>query len=209
MNEVFVFLTLILVSFCAGSLPTAYLIVKVLLKQDIRTLGSKNSGATNVLRTAGFMPALLVLCIDFLKGFLLVFIVLHGTDISFFPAQHLALLVGGIAVLGHVFSPWLKFKGGKGVATGAGVFTALYPPLFPICLGIFAITLFFTRTMSIASIVTALSIPLVSFALHVWFHTKIDPAYLAVSILIPVVVIFAHRKNILRLLAGTEPKISW
>lgn len=209
MNDVLIFLALSILSFGIGSFPTAYLMVQFVLKKDIRTLGSKNSGATNVLRTAGLMPALLVLCVDFLKGFLPVFIVLHGTGVSFFPPHHLALLVGGLAVLGHVFSPWLKFKGGKGVATGAGVFTALYPPLFPFCMGIFVITLFLTRTMSIASMVTAVSIPLVSFTLHIWFDTRIDPAYLGVSILIPVVVIFAHRKNILRLFAGNEPKISW
>lgn len=208
MNDVLFFLVLIIVSFGVGSFPTAYLMVKLLLKKDIRTLGSKNSGATNVLRTAGLMPALLVLCIDFLKGFLLVFIVHHGAGVAFFPAKYLALLVGGLAVLGHIFSPWLKFNGGKGVATGAGIFTALYPPLFPFCMAIFVIVLFFTRRMSIASMVTAVSIPLVSYALHIWFHTGIDLAYLVVSILIPVGVILAHRKNILRLFAGTEPKIS-
>ena len=140
-----------LLAFIFGSMPTAYWTARRLKGIDIRQHGSGNAGATNVTRVLGRGPGYFVFAIDFLKGFFPVFIYSHPNSLHS-PNQEKMLLVGACAVLGHVFSPWLGFKGGKGVATGAGMLAAAVPVNFLIALISWVLLFLVTRTVSVSSL---------------------------------------------------------
>ena len=187
----------ILGSLLAGSLPTGYLVVKVLKGIDIRSFGSGNSGATNVLRAAGKGPALFTLTVDVLKGFLPVWIC-----IRFFPCSPVfASLAGFAAICGHNWSPFLNCRGGKGVATSIGMFAALLPIPSLAAVACFLLSLAATRMVSLSSIVGALGLTTAAFVLEPFLFFQ--GAASAASLL----VIFLHRKNIVRIFKGEEPKI--
>lgn len=200
-------LVAIALSYFSGSIPTALIAVRLALGKDIRTLGSGNVGATNAFRALGLKAAIPVFLVDFMKGAAPVYIALN-VDIGFAPGGiGLAIFCGSAAILGHVFPLWIGFNGGKGVATGAGVMTALYPPLFPACLAVFAITLFATRTMSVASLTTALSLPLWCVAIPKLFGERADTALISFAAAVSITVALAHRKNIRALATGREKKL--
>ncbi len=191
-------------SFFFGSIPSAYLASRLAGKGDIRTLGSGNSGATNVYRCLGARWAVPVLLVDFLKGFVPVMIALLFFNNDGIAPRSVGALAGSCAVLGHIFTPWLAFRGGKGVATGAGAFTALMPLVFPPCLVVFLIALRVSRRMSVASLGAAVTLPVAFFALAA---ARDEPTEAIVAIMVavvPVAVILAHAKNIARLRSGTE-----
>lgn len=188
------------ISFLIGALPFG-LWVGLLKGVDIRTLGSKNIGATNVLRVLGPAAGLTVFVLDTLKGaagiLLAVFVLLPGLA---FPWQ---VLIGFCAVLGHTFSPFLRFKGGKGVATTLGILLALSWPVGLTTLAVWIIVVALTRYVSLASIVAGISLPISS-----WFFLP-HPARIwmaAMTLTLAILVIIKHRENIKRLLAGTEAK---
>ncbi len=192
-------------SFLSGSIPSAYLAGRLAGKGDIRTRGSGNPGATNAYRILGARWAVPVVIVDFFKGFAPVALTVGGD--AWLSSPRLAVLAGGAAVLGHVFSPWLSFRGGKGVATGAGAFTALMPLLFPICLAVFVAALVVSRRASVASLYAALTLPIVFFALTLAAGERVDPVVATVVVSVPVVVCIAHAKNIARLRDGTESRL--
>jgi glycerol-3-phosphate acyltransferase PlsY len=197
----------IVLSWLLGSIPSAYIVTRLSLGTDIRTLGSGNSGATNVYRILGFKYAAAVFLFDFLKGFLpVLFILRSGLPFSLRPAD-LAVVSGSAAFIGHVFPVFIGWKGGKGVATGAGVLTALYPPLFPACLAVFAAVLLLSRTMSLASIVTALSVPVWYVTLSALTHKAPEFSMTLFTVLIAAAVIFTHVKNIIKIAKGNENKL--
>jgi glycerol-3-phosphate acyltransferase PlsY len=200
-------LSLVAGSFLAGSIPSAYIAGRIAGKGDIRKLGSGNAGATNAFRVLGWKAALPVLCFDFCKGLIPVILAYRMTLNADFPPAALACLAGTAALLGHLFPAFIGFRGGKGVATGAGMLTALVPPLFPACLAVFIPVLAATRRVSPASIAAALAVP-------VWYaifaRMGITEAQWPVTVLVclvPVLVILRHRKNIARLLGGTEARL--
>jgi len=188
------------ISVLIGALPFG-LWVGLLKGVDIRTLGSKNIGATNVLRVLGPAAGLIVFALDTVKGaagiLLAVVLLLPGLD---FPWR---VLIGFCAVLGHTFSPFLRFKGGKGVATTLGVLLALSWPVGLIALGVWMLVVLLSRYVSLASIAAGLSLPIAS-----WF---VMPApdrgwMVGLTVVITALVIIKHRDNLARLLAGTEAK---
>lgn len=189
-------------AYLLGSIPCGYLLVRIFRHQDIRATGSGNIGATNVARSGAKGLGLLTLVLDVLKGFFAVVIAQHIAESYGFPhAYDIAVAAGLAAVLGHCFPVWLGFRGGKGVATALGVFFALVPltTVFYV-LGVFLVIVFFTRYVSLASIVAAALFPI--FALpHAPART---PIVIAGYILIPLIVIAKHSQNIRRLLSGTE-----
>jgi len=197
----------ILGSWLIGSIPTAYLVTKAALGKDIRALGSGNAGATNVFRALGARYAVPVFIADFLKGFMPVFLILRADFQFALPAIPLALLAGAACVAGHLFPVFIGWRGGKGVATGAGVVTALYPPLFPACLALFTLLLLVTRKMSLASISTACSVPVLYAAVASLSGGGIDVALLAFLTLLAVIVVARHRRNIVRLANGAEERL--
>jgi len=182
-----------------GSIPTAYLVAKSVKGIDIREHGSGNPGATNVFRVVGKTAGMFTFIMDFLKGFLPVQIVLW-----LFPGNlPLASLSGFSAIAGHNWPVFLKFQGGKGVATSAGVFFALVPIPALIAIGIFAGVFAATQYVSVGSISGSLSLPITT-----WFFTY-SRLLTLLSLSCAVLIIFLHRKNIQRLLKGEEHKISW
>lgn len=187
----------ILGSLLAGSLPTGYLVVKAFKGIDIRSFGSGNSGATNVLRAAGKGLALFTLAVDILKGFFPAWICIH-----FFPFSPVfASLAGFAAVCGHNWSPFLNCRGGKGVATSIGMFGALLPWPSLIAVACFIVSLAATRMVSLSSIIGALGLT----AGAIFLERSLFFSVFAASA--SLMVIFLHRKNIARILKGEEPKI--
>lgn len=196
-------------SYLAGSLPTAYLAVRAVKGKDIRELGSGNVGATNAMRVLGPGLALGVAFVDFAKGFVPVFLAqrwhfpLTGTMPDTLPG----LLTGTAALAGHLFPVYIGFKGGKGVATGAGVLTALFPPLFPAGIAVFGLALVLFRRASAASIAAAVSVPFSYIGISVALGVSLDRALLTYTCLVPVLVIASHRRNIKALFEGRESRL--
>src|SRR3954470_2939029 len=155
------YIIIALVSYLLGSIPFGYILVKLFLKQDIRTTGSGNIGATNVARSGAKMLAATTLLLDVAKGTAAVWITekLVTTD-SKRDVLALAAFAGLFVVLGHCFTVWLRFRGGKGVATALGVFLVLTPKGAAVALAVFLLVVFITRYISLGSIIAAISIPI-------------------------------------------------
>lgn len=184
----------IVASYLLGATPTSYLAGRLARGIDLREHGSKNLGATNVYRLLGWAYAIPVAIIDVAKG--AVPVALFGRWAG--GPDWLPVTLGGAAVLGHMFSPYVRFKGGKGVATAAGVFLALAPLAFAIALPVWGLCLWLTGYVSLSSIVAALTFPL-----WVRLTTNAAPTFWA-SVVLALLIVLAHRVNIQRLLAGTE-----
>ncbi|MGD0800030.1 MAG: glycerol-3-phosphate 1-O-acyltransferase PlsY [Terracidiphilus sp.] len=210
---VFATLLITVASYLLGSIPTGYLLVRLFRHQDIRQAGSGNIGATNVLRSGGKGLGAATFLLDMLKGCSAVWLgALLGRLLlpqcpldKLYEAEALAALV---AVLGHVFPVWLGFRGGKGVATGFGVFLAATPLAALAAISVFFVVLAISRYVSLASILGAASFP--PFA---WLLNRIQgggdrPAFfIAVEIAVALIIILKHHQNIRRLIAGTESRL--
>lgn len=184
-----------LVGYLMGSIPTAYLVVKTLIGKDIRKIGSGNVGATNVARIVGGKWGFACFTIDFLKGFApaLVF--------KYFLAEEWALCAGLFAVVGHMYTFWLKGSGGKGVATGAGFFFVLAPvSTFYSFIVFFVVGPLATRTISAGAIAAAIMLPLMAFSLQSYLVS-------GVALAVCIFVIFKHSSNLERLYEGTESRL--
>jgi acyl phosphate:glycerol-3-phosphate acyltransferase len=191
----------IVLGYLLGSIPFGYLLVRMTGDGDIRFQGSGNIGATNVARTSGWSVGIATLLLDTGKAFLAVWLTEHfsGGNIRFM------MFAGLAAIVGHVFPVWLKFEGGKGVATALGVFLAICWPALAVAVLLFLLVVFFWRYVSLASISAAAALPLLVYLLYAPGHAP--PTAVSVSTLLAaVIVIFKHRDNIERLLAGTEPR---
>ena len=186
----------VIVAYLIGSIPFGYLIVRGKIGADIRQTGSGGTGATNVSRRAGKVAGVVTLVLDAAKGSAAVLIAERVTHSDW------AIAAAAIAVLvGHIFPVWLGFRGGKGVATGAGVFLVLAPVAL-LCAGVlFLAIVFFTRYVSLGSMVAAAAIPL-----FVWLLNDSRPLLFA-AVLGALLIVFAHRGNIGRLAHGTEAQI--
>ena len=192
----------VIASYLIGSIPFGLLVSKGLFKQDLRKLGSGNIGATNVMRNFGVKPFVAVMVMDMAKGIAAVKI---GSGIGLNP--QVALLSGLAAIIGHNWSLYLKFKGGKGVATSGGVIIAAYPVAVSLAVvGVFVIMVLATRIMSVASISAALAFPI---SAAIVFSGKLDNywPHLAVAMVALLFALYKHRENIARLVRGEEPKI--
>ena len=203
-------LLVVIIAYLIGSIPFGYLIVRAKQGGDVRETGSGGTGATNVSRRAGKTAGVLTLILDALKGFIAIFVaakLLNGLEPSVVNWMISAAAVA--ALLGHVFPVWLGFRGGKGVATGVGVFIAL-APIAVLCAGvIFAIVVSIRKVVSLASIAGAVTIPA-----YIWFQSKyaspgvnLTPL-LTAAVVAAFLIVFAHRGNIARMWKGTEPRIS-
>lgn len=195
------YILLSLLAYFSGSIPSGVWIGKTFKGIDIRTVGSKNSGATNAYRNLGAVYGIMTLVIDALKGYLPLLIA-SKMEIS---SQYI-VVIGLIAILGHSFSCFLNFNGGKGVATSLGVFLFLAPKAVGIAVLGFLIVVFLTRYVSLSSITAAIILPIMVLI----FPAKdgVDKLTLSIlSILIGLFVIYKHKTNISRLLNGTESKI--
>ena len=195
------YILLSLLAYFSGSIPSGVWIGKTFKGIDIRTVGSKNSGATNAYRNLGAVYGIMTLVIDALKGYLPL-LVASKMGVS----EKYIVVIGLIAILGHSFSCFLNFKGGKGVATSLGVFLFLAPKAIGIATLGFLIVVFFTRYVSLSSITAAIILPIMTMILPA--KDGVDKLTLSIlSVFIGAFVIYKHKTNITRLLNGTESKI--
>ncbi len=198
----------LLAAYLLGSIPTGFLVAKA-RGIDIRTVGSGNIGATNVFRFLGKPAGIFVLFADALKGWVAVVLVTRIISNAFripgdqITQEWLAICAGVAAILGHNFTCWLHFKGGKGIATSAGVLTALVPLSLLIILSVWIIVFAFTRYVSLASICASFSLPFAA-----WF-THESVTMIVITAGLAVLAIYKHKGNIKRLLNGTEGRLAF
>ncbi len=196
---------MLILSYLIGAIPNGYVIGKVFFKKDIREFGSGNTGATNSFRVLGKPAGFIVTFLDIFKGFITVFFPLwfpvhaQGPISTFFTH---GLIVGIFAIIGHVYPIYLKFKGGKAVATSAGVVLGVNPILLLILAVIFFGILYLTKYVSLSSIIAAISCVIGSLIIH-------DYILFGMSAFVSIILIFRHRSNIVRIFKGEEPKIKW
>jgi glycerol-3-phosphate acyltransferase PlsY len=199
------------VAYLLGSIPFGLILARVFLGTDVRKIGSGNIGATNVMRTGSKKLGIATLALDAAKGYLAVILALWmaGPGGAMVIGSRYYVAIAGMAaifaILGHVFPVWLKFKGGKGVATGVGVFLALVPKAVLIVLGIFALIFALFRYVSLASIIATAAFPAVAYALIAGDQRSLVPFMCAAAFLI----IAKHHQNIRRLLSGTEQRLEF
>lgn len=196
------YLISVAVAYLLGSIPFGFLLVLLVRRQDVRSQGSGNIGATNVLRSGGKALGALTFLLDAGKGYAAVAIAqLLASGGSEAALQNAAILAGLAAILGHVFPAWLRFKGGKGVATALGVFLALSPWAALAALAIFVVVVLLSRYVSLGSILAAVALPFLTLFLFPQKHTNL---YRVVVFCCSALVILKHKGNIARLLHGAE-----
>ena len=209
--------TLFIIAYLLGSIPSAVWIGKRYYGVDVREYGSKNAGTTNVLRVLGTRAAIPVFAIDFLKGFVAVSIFSLLKYDTAIPSQawivNMKILAVFVAVLGHIFPIFANFRGGKGVATVLGAVTGIQPNIALLCFAVWFFVFAVWHYVSLASIVAGCSFPVfVSifsgsiYARHGLDHTSIS--FLVFSFVVAVALVWTHRKNVGRLLDGTESKMN-
>jgi len=201
MTEVF----LILLSYFIGSIPTSVWVSKYFFEIDIRDYGSGNAGATNTYRILGKKWGTFVMIVDMLKGVI-------GTSLWIFLPYYLnhelqrtnfMIGLGLAAVLGHIFPIWAEFKGGKGVATLFGMAVAIQPLVALCCVGVFLLVLYLTRFVSLSSILAG-----VSFMVFILFiFNEHETLYRIFAVLVALMIVLTHQKNITRILKGTENRV--
>lgn len=190
----------LILAYLLGSIPSALWVGKLFYKTDIRTKGSGNLGATNTFRTLGAKAGIAVTILDILKGTAATMIPLY-IDTSIHP-----LVFGVIAVIGHMFPVFAKFKGGKAVATSGGILLGYQWPLFLLAVAVLLIALKITKMVSLSSII--LAVVAVIYTVIYTFYSE-DYPFLIVILILASFIIYRHRANIARIKAGTEPKIKW
>lgn len=203
-------IAMILLSYLLGSMPTSIIASKLLKGIDIREHGSGNAGATNVFRVMGWKAGLAVLLIDIAKGFIptIAFykIGMKGVD---WPIINLQILAGISAIFGHIWTIFAGFKGGKGVGTGAGMLIGLAPFAVVVGLIVFIIVVAISRFISLGSIIASLSVPVTIIFQNYGLEASFPLQLFILSLFVPALIIYTHRKNIQRLLKGEESKFQF
>lgn len=197
----------VLVAYLIGSIPTSVWVGRVFYNVDVREQGSGNAGATNTIRVLGIKAGIPVMIFDIFKGWFAVYM-LRFFGFDFFTGDlniYLQIAMGIAAVMGHIFPIYVGFRGGKGVATIAGVGIALFPIGLSIVLGIFVLCILISRVVSISSIIAAVSFPFIIIFLLSNPHLPLIILSIGVGVFIPL----THRKNIKRLLKGEESRFSF
>lgn len=215
LNLIFV----VILSYLAGSIPTSIIISKLVRGIDIREHGSGNAGGSNVFRVLGWKYGILVILLDALKGALAVIIVAR-LYLDSFPFKNITpfddftlvqIICGVAAVIGHIWTVFAGFRGGKGIATGLGVLIMIVTIDMALALGIFFLVVTFSRYISLGSIAAAVAVPLILIIRENIFGIDIQGYHtvLPFTILLALLVIYTHRKNIDRIFKGSENKISF
>ena len=227
-------LAILAVSYVIGSIPTSLMAGKLLKGIDIRQFGSGNAGGTNAFRVLGWKPGLLVTLIDIVKGVVAAVSVVaffRHHPIGAFPDINevaLRLLAGMSAVIGHVFTLFAGFKGGKGVSTAAGMLIGIAPVSMLMVVGIFLLTVYLSRHVSVASMLAAIAFPLIIavrkyifelgggldyyvklFGSQLLFHDSLDYHLMIFGLIVALAILYTHRANIRRLISGTESRVTF
>lgn len=207
----------VLISYLVGSIPTSIIVTKILKGVDIRNYGSGNAGGTNVIRVLGWGPGVLVIVIDALKGFFAA-VVLARLFYGSFPLDNatpfsdftvVQIIAGISAILGHTWTVFAGFKGGKGIATAGGMLLGIAPVEVGIAFGVFAIVVMSSRYVSLGSVSAAIAFPVAMFVRANVFDvtTRYYHTMIFFSIFISIFLIYNHRANISRLLRGQEHRL--
>lgn len=206
MNDYFQLTLVLMASYLLGSIPSSVWLGKILFGVDVRAHGSGNAGATNTFRILGYKTGLSVLFFDIAKGWFPVFAVasLLKWNIPTEYIIYLQIMAGLLAVIGHVYPIYIGFKGGKGVATLAGMALGLFPLAFLSSLMVFILTIMITKYVSLGSMLAAISFPV--FLIFVFKNDSLP--LITLGVLASVFIIFTHRSNIKKLIQGTENKFS-
>ncbi|MCH8567199.1 MAG: glycerol-3-phosphate 1-O-acyltransferase PlsY [Balneolales bacterium] len=210
--------TLLIVGFLSyilGAVPSSLWVGKIYKKIDLREHGSGNLGATNTFRILGWKAGVVVGIMDFMKGFAAAFWI-SGIAVDVIPSVYsgwetgifIQIYAGLMAVVGHMYSLFAKFKGGKGVLTACGMLYAIEPISISLALLVFVAVLFTSRYVSMASILATLSYPVFLLMLRYGFNFTIDGSLMVITALIVITIVVKHRSNIKRLIEGTESRIS-
>ena len=206
-------ITMILIAYVLGSIPSAVWIGKKYYGVDIREHGSKNAGTTNMLRVLGRRAAVPVFVLDFFKGFVAVSIITlmrYDADVSSAWLINLKILGVFAAVLGHIVPVFADFKGGKGVATLVGAITGIYPQIVFLCFAVWVLVFMISHYVSLASMTAGCCFPLfvIVYSSAEWSrYNDVSFTFIVFSFVVAGLLIWSHRKNIERLKAGTESKI--
>ena len=194
-----------IVSYLIGSIPTSFLVAKYLKGIDIREHGSGNVGATNTARVVGKLPGLLVLVFDILKGWVCVALVAKlfiRLGVTVIEPNTYALMLGSMAIIGHIWTVFLGFKGGKGIATSSGVFLGAAPKIFLIALAIWIAVFAWNRYVSLASIISAVSIPIMLAVM------SYPPSFVIITSIVCAITVYRHHPNIKKLVRGEEHRFT-
>lgn len=186
----------IIIAYLIGSIPFALLLARRWGARDLRRIGSGNIGAANVLRATGLTAGVLVAVLDIAKGAASVIVAQRLS-----PGPTSGAVAGLAAIVGHIYPVWLRFRGGKGVATACGVFSVLTPLAVPPALAIFVVTVWTTRYISLGSLLATLALPPIAYAIGD-SAAAVVAAFAAAAI-----IVFRHRSNLLRLRTGTERRM--
>jgi glycerol-3-phosphate acyltransferase PlsY len=201
---------IIAMSYVLGSIPSSIILGKLFKHIDIREHGSGNAGATNAFRVLGWKIALVVLILDISKGAVATVFISKLTffgETQILSQDYLMIICGFAAIFGHIWTLFAKFNGGKGVATAAGMLIGLYPLATGIALVLFGIIAYATRYISVASMISAVSVPIILLILKYTYNEEQSLVLFVFSIVLSVLIIFTHRTNIQRLMKGEEKKI--
>ena len=195
----------VVLSYIIGSIPTSIILSKFLKGIDIRDFGSGNAGGTNVLSTLGWGPGLLVIFVDVAKGWVAAYYIARlGYENGFLSPMLVQIIAGVSAVLGHVYTVFARFKGGKGVGTAAGMLLAIYPVALIFCLIVFVIVVFTSKFVSLASMLAAITLPVSLYLLEVYGGMSTTPVQFYFALFVMLFILYTHRSNIQRLLKGEE-----
>lgn len=199
-------ITIIVLSYLAGSIPTSIICSKLFRGIDIRDYGSGNAGGTNAMRVLGWKIGVLVMLIDVGKGVFATLVISQiGTVPDYLTHNLIQIIAGMSAIFGHIWTVFAGFKGGKGVGTAAGMLFSLYPIAGVVCLVVFFLVLLTTRYVSLSSMSAAVAFPIIVLLFKNWRGYSGELIYFAVFI--AVLIVFTHRSNIKRLLKGEENKV--
>ena len=195
----------VVLSYLIGSFPTAILVSKYLKGIDIRDYGSGNAGGTNVLRTLGWKAGISVMLIDVAKGWVAAYYIAEfGYENGIILPIFVQIIAGISAIMGHVYTVFAKFKGGKGVGTAAGMLIAIYPLALLFCFSVFLLVAFSTKYVSLASILAAITLPISLYLIEIYTEQPTPPIQFYFAVSVALFIIFNHRSNIGRLFRGEE-----
>lgn len=199
------FAFVLILSYLAGAFPTAILAGRIILKDDIRNHGSGNAGATNVFRVMGWKAALIVVLIDVGKGMLAALLISRiAVDAPLISAPLMRMCAGFAAIIGHIWTVFAGFRGGKGVGTAFGVLLSLSPVPSLIALAVWLIVVFSTRIVSVGSICAGIVYPTALILQRIWFKPDIHIGMVILGLVLGALIVVTHRANIRRLLNGEE-----
>jgi glycerol-3-phosphate acyltransferase PlsY len=199
---------IILASYLIGSIPTSIIVSKLFFGFDIRDYGSGNAGGTNAFRVMGWKAGIFVMAVDVAKGVIATYYFSQiRIDPVSLPQVYLQMIAGASAVIGHIWTIFAGFRGGKGVGTAAGMLIVLYPVAFLICLVVFAAVLLTTRYVSLSSMSAAITLPIALVILSKLMNRPLSTPLMILAVSMAILIVFTHRSNIQRLLQGNENRI--